>query len=200
MNSTSGQQMLIIGNGGAAIHAIKALREAGFSGNFHQVSDEEGQAFNPMLAPYYLKGALSWQQCFPFGRDFYQNHDVICHFGAPVEYLDARNKTVTLKNNVHLSYDKCLLATGARVTTPPIPGLTSSSFALPLRTPASTLQMQKAMGNAQKVVVLGASLVGVKVAEILIKHHVAVILLDVAAQFLPRGAHPETAAFFINAF
>ena len=65
MNSTSGQQMLIIGNGGAAIHAIKALREAGFSGNIHQVSDEERPAFNPMLAPYYLKGALSWQQCFP---------------------------------------------------------------------------------------------------------------------------------------
>jgi assimilatory nitrate reductase electron transfer subunit/3-phenylpropionate/trans-cinnamate dioxygenase ferredoxin reductase subunit len=49
------------------------------------------------------------------------------------------------------------------------------------------------MRSAQKVVVLGASLVGVKVAEILRKRDVEVILLDVASQLLPRGAHPQAA-------
>jgi len=186
--------MLIIGNGGAAIHAVTAARGSGFEGEIHMVSDTAGPAFNPMLAPYFLKGALSWKHCFPFGRDFYQNHDVTCHFGSPVEHLDAPNKSVLLHNKNRISFDKCLIATGASAILPPVPGLRDSPYAFPLRTADSTIRIQKAMESAKKVIVLGASLVGVKVAEILNKRKADVVLLDVAAQMLPRGAHPLAAA------
>jgi NADPH-dependent 2,4-dienoyl-CoA reductase/sulfur reductase-like enzyme len=189
----SGQQrIVIIGNGGAAIHAAKALRGAGFSGSIQQISDVEGAAFNPMLGPYFLKGMIPWERCFPFGPDFYRDHDIECHFGSPVEYLDPTEKTIRLADNRQFHYDKCLIATGASAVTPPIPGLSDLPSAFALRTPESTLALGNVMSKAKKVLILGASLVGIKVAEILSKKGVEVILLDVATQLLPRGAHPET--------
>lgn len=193
MSISQKQRIVIVGNGGAALHAIKALRNAGFEGSIQQISDAEGAAFNPMLGPYYLKGMISWEHCFPFGSDFYRDHNIECQFGSPVEQIDACNRTITLGNNRHLRYDQCLVATGASVVTPPIPGLSDLPYAFPLRTPESTLSLQEAMSKSKKVLVLGASLVGVKVAEILSKKGIEVILLDVAMQLLPRGAHPETA-------
>ena len=183
------QRILILGNGGAAAHAIMAARRAGFEGEIHLVSDTDNPAFNPMLAPYYLKGALAWKHCFPFGPDFYQKYHVIGHFGSAVKHLDAAEKTALLANGKKISYSKCLLATGASPIIPPIPGLQGSPCTFPLRTADSALKIQDAMQSAQKVIVLGASLVGVRVAEILHKKGVDVILLDVAPQIMPGGAH-----------
>ena len=50
------------------------------------------------------------------------------------------------------------------------------------------------MRTARKAVVLGASLVGMEMAEILVKKGIDVILLDVVDQVLPRGTHPSVAA------
>ena len=78
------RRIVILGNGGAACHAVQAVREAGFRGEIVMVSDLREPAFNPMLAPYYLKGLMDWERCYPFGADFYRRHEVTCRFGSPV--------------------------------------------------------------------------------------------------------------------
>ena len=200
MKTSRQPQILILGNGGAAAHAIMAARGAGFNGEIHLVSDTDSPAFNPMLAPYYLKGVLSWKQCFPFGPDFYRTHKVIGHFGSRAEHLDTSNRSVLLEDKKRLTYDHCLIATGASAVLPPVPGLQDSPYAFPLRTADSTMRIQKAMESAKRVIVLGASLIGVKIAEILTKRNVNVVLLDVASQMLPRGAHPQTAGILKTYF
>ena len=192
--------MLIIGNGGAAMHAIMALRSAGYTGTIKQVSDKPENAFNPMLAPYYLKGAISWSHCFPFGKDFYEKHEVDCRFGAAVTEINTTAQKVLLEDGRRLSYNKCLIATGARPIIPPVPGLEDATRALPLRTPQCTQKIEKACESANRIVVLGASLVGVKLAEIFKKKEKEVLLLDVAPQMMPIGAHPHTAALLEDYF
>lgn len=187
-------RIVILGNGGAAASAVKAARASGYRGEIHLASDGEGSAFNPMLSPYYLKGLVSWEQCFPFGEAFYRDHDVVCHFAAAAESLDTVNQQVTLTTGKILAYDKCLIATGADPVIPPVPGLRNSPRVFPLRSAASVRTLEYALGRARRVVTLGASLVGLKVSEILIKRKVDVILLDVVNQVLPRTAHPVSAA------
>ncbi len=194
------RRIVILGNGGAAAWAAKAARFSGYRGEIHLVSDTGAPAFNPMLSPYYLKKMITWKQCFPFGSQFYRDYDVRCHFNAPAESLDAINQRVTLANGEQLSYDRCLIATGASPTIPPVHGLRESPRALPLRTAASVRNLEKAMTSAKRVVVLGASLVGLKVAEILSNRNIRVILLDVVDQILPRGAHPACAAILKSYF
>lgn len=187
------RNLLILGNGGAAVHAVMAMRSAGHDGPIHLVSDANGPAFNPMLAPYYLKGIIPWGQCFPFGKDLYSRYALTCHFNARIELLDVMNKQVLLADGKRLHYDRCLVATGAGPVVPPVPGLENPARAFVLRTAHQTRHMEEALASARKVVVLGASLVGVKVAEILRRRGVEVVLMDVAGQVLPRGAHPKAA-------
>ena len=165
------ERIVILGNGGAACHAVQAARQAGFKGEIHMFADVDEAAFNPMLAPYYLKGRLPWQGCFPFGEDFYRRHDVICHFGRPVVAVDAVHARCSNDSGESFAYDRCLVATGANATIPPVPGLQESSFAYPLRTSQSTRQLEAVMASARKAVILGASLVGLKIAEILAHHN-----------------------------
>jgi len=194
------KRIVILGNGGAAIHAAQASRNSGYAGEIHMVSDTDTPAFNPMLSPYYLKGVIPWDNCFPFGRSFYTEYDITCHFHASVELLDHVNHQVALANGERLSYDRCLVATGASPVIPPIPGLNDSPRVYPLRTVATVKSLENAIPSAKKVIVLGASLVGLKVAEVLSKRDVKVILLDVVEQMLPRGAHPTSAAYLRKYF
>jgi NADPH-dependent 2,4-dienoyl-CoA reductase/sulfur reductase-like enzyme len=188
-------RLVILGNGGAAINAVKAIRSVGYEGEIHMISDSSGSAFNPMLAPYYLKNIIPWEKCFPFGIDFYRQYRVNCHFGSPVVLVDTANRIILLKNSKRLYYDKCLIATGASPIMPPVPGLRDSTKALPLRTAAQTKALESAIPKAKKVAVMGASLVGIKLAEILRKKGLKVILLDIAQNILPQGSHPKTAEF-----
>ena len=187
------QRIVVLGNGGAAAHAVHAARSTHFTGEIHMISDSCEPAFNPMLAPYYLKGKLSWENCFPFGNSFYSEHDVTCHFGSPVEELDTRAQTVRTLSGEKIGYDMCLVATGASASIPPVPGLQGSPFAFPLRTSESTLKLEKILASARKVVILGASLVGLKIAEIMTRKNARITVVDTADQIMPRGAHPETA-------
>jgi NADPH-dependent 2,4-dienoyl-CoA reductase/sulfur reductase-like enzyme len=192
---TSYAEIIILGNGGAACHAAMALRETDYTGAIHMISDRNEAAFNPMLGPYYLKGRIGWEACFPFGLDFYKRYDIQCHFGSPVIALDAVNRTVRCGDGTTFRYRRCLTATGAAPSIPPIPGLSESSRALAIRSSASILRLKEAMAGAGKLVVLGASLVGLKLAEIMSSRRAQVLLVDVTDQVMPRGAHPIAAAY-----
>src|SRR4030042_5569850 len=183
------QSLLIIGNGGAAIHAIQAIRAAGYKGPPHLVSDTTGPAFNPMLSPYYLAGEISLEQCFPFGQHFYETNSVICHFGSPAEGLDAVDRKVYLKGGESISYDRCLVATGASSDLPPAPGLRDSQYVFMLRTAEQMIRLYRALSGVRKAVILGASLLGIQLAEILIRRGIKVTLVDLTTQILPFTAH-----------
>lgn len=164
------------------------------------VSDRSEPAFNPMLSPYYLKGNISWDQCFPFGRDFYQKYAITCRFGSSVESLDAINRRLYLANGEGITFDRCLIATGASPVIPSIPGLRESTRAYSLRTSHDTKIMEKAISTAKEVIILGASLVGTKLAEILSKKGIKVTLLDIVPRLLPQGSHPDAAALLEKYF
>ena len=189
---------VILGNGGAAISAARAARIAGHRGEIHLVSDTAESAFNPMLSPYYFRGKVPWEGCFPFGEDFYRNHEITCHFGVPVANLEATRQQVTLTDGQMFSYDSCLIATGASPVIPPVPGLRESTRTLPLRSAGSARKLEEAMQTARRVLILGASLVGIEMAEVLVKRGITVVLLDVLDQILHRDTHPSVAVILMK--
>jgi NADPH-dependent 2,4-dienoyl-CoA reductase/sulfur reductase-like enzyme len=192
------KSIVILGNGGAALYGAQAVRDAGHRGELHLISDTAECAFNPMLSPYYFKGKVSWENCFPFGADFYRDLEIVAHCGVAVGSLEAARQQVTLIDGKRISYDRCLIATGASPVLPPVPGLRESSRALPLRSAGSARQLEEAMNTARRVLIMGASLVGIEMAEVLVKRGIEVILLDVADQILPRGTHPSVAAILMK--
>ena len=191
-------RIFIIGNGGAAMSAAQAARLAGHGGEIHLVSIASGPAFNPMLSPYYFRGKVPWEGCFPFGEDFYREQEVTRHCCVPVGKLEAGRQLITMTDGREFSYDRCLIATGAKPVLPPVPGLRESERALPLRSAGSARRLEDAMQTASRVLVLGASLVGIEMAEVLVKKGIDVVLVDVVDQILPRGMHPSVARILMQ--
>ncbi|MBW2065767.1 MAG: FAD-dependent oxidoreductase [Deltaproteobacteria bacterium] len=186
--------LLFVGNGGAAISAVRAARAAGYEGPIRMVADAPGETFNPMLAPYFLAGQIPFENCFPFGRDFYTRYDVRCRFGLPLVSLDPFSREARLADGGILAYDRCLVATGARPVLPRAPGIDESRYVYTLRTPEDTIRLSDAITRTRDALIIGASLVGLKMAEILLSKGARVTLVDIADQVLPGAAHPKCAS------
>ena len=180
---------VIVGNGAAAVHACRALRERGYAGAIHLFSDHPEPPYNPMLTPYYLAGSVDRTACFPFGgREFYAALKVEAHLGAAVVALDARARTVETADGRRMTYDRCLVATGASPVLLPIPGLEGPGV-FTLRTMEDADRLRRALRTgARRGLVVGSSLVGLKVAEALRTRGLEVVLLDTAPHVLPLAA------------
>lgn len=192
--------MCIIGNGCAAIEAIKALRENDHAGQIHLMTNRIWPSYNPMLTTYYIAGKIEFADLFPFGYnlDFYKQYDVKLHFGSPVVELDAENKFIRNEAGCKLEYDKCLVATGAKPFLPRIEGITNSRV-YTLRTVEDALCLRKALQDSpKKALVVGASMVGIKVVELLYNAGLEVCLADQASHLFPLAAHPECAMIIEN--
>ena len=128
-----GSLLAIVGNGGAAAEAVLALRRHGYSGDLHLFSENDRAPYNPTLGSYLLAGAVTKEQVFPFGdaQAFYGGNRVTAHLGQPVTGLDAVRQALRLADGSTCRYDRCLLASGAQPSLPPVSGL-SEAWLLPI--------------------------------------------------------------------
>ncbi len=189
-------KIAIIGNGCAGAECVKALRESGYGGDIHLFTSSRWPVYNPMLTTYYTSGNISFEQLFPYGPDnsFYQNYGVNAHSASPVIALDAENRVVANQEGLELRYRQCLIASGASPLLPPIEGIRSKRVFL-MRTVEDALRLKKALeGRPRRALVIGASLVGIKVAELLYQAGVKVCMADLAEHILPLTAHPACSA------
>jgi len=187
--------MVIIGNGCAGAECIKALRESGYHGEIHLFTDNQWPISNPMLTTYYVAGKIGFEELFPYGagQKFYLKYEVDVYAKSPVVVLDAERKVVAAQSGLELKYDQCLIATGATPLLPPVEGI-GSDRVYTMRTVEDAIRLKEAMTKKpQKTIVVGASMVGIKVAELFYKAGVEVCLADLAQHIFPLTAHPEAA-------
>jgi NADPH-dependent 2,4-dienoyl-CoA reductase/sulfur reductase-like enzyme len=190
-----GKNVVIVGNGCAGAECIKALRENGYEEEIHLLTNSRWPVANPMLTTYYVAGKISFEGLFPYGagHEFYLNYEVGVHTESPVVVLDAEQKLVYAKSGLEIKYDQCLIATGATPVLPPIEGIGSNRI-YTLRTVEDAIRLKEAMTKApKKALVIGASMVGIKVMELFYKTGVEVCLADLAEHIFPLSAHPECA-------
>lgn len=187
--------MCIIGNGVASIEAIRALRENGYNGNIDLISDSFWPSHNPMLTTYYVSKKIDFPDMFPFGynMDFYNKYDVKLHLGSPVIKLDTENRLIESESGAKWKYDKCLVATGASPFLPPINGIDNEKV-YTMRTVDDALRLKEAIVHSPKTaLVVGASMVGIKVVELLNDAGIKTSLADQASCIFPLAAHAECA-------
>jgi NADPH-dependent 2,4-dienoyl-CoA reductase/sulfur reductase-like enzyme len=117
--------VVIIGNGAAAAEAVLALRQSGFREEIQLFADNEHPPYNPMLGTYLVSGAIPRERVFPYGdhETFYAANQVSAHLGEVVVDLDAEARMLTTAGGATCTYERCLVATGARPAVPPIAGL-----------------------------------------------------------------------------
>lgn len=187
----------ILGFGCAGYHCAKTLREEGYTGEIHVFSDTDFPPYNPMLTTYYAGGRLPWEGMFPFGtlEDIARTLELEVHTGQAVKRLDCARREVELADGSRHGFDAVLIATGAKAFVPPIPGLPGENVYV-MRTPedASALRRRLNRGDVRRAVVVGASMAGIKVAELFQQAGVSCVLADQAPSLFPLAAAPEVGA------
>lgn len=188
------KQIAILGFGCAGYHCARTLREEGYNGAIHIFSDTGLPPYNPMLTTYYAGRRLPWEGLFPFGRlkDIARSLRLTVHTGSAVERLDCTAREVVLAGGSRHPFDAVLIATGARVFIPPLPHLPRENVYV-MRTPdhAEALRARLDRGDVRRAVVVGASMVGIKVAELLQRAGADCVLADLAPSLFPLAATTE---------
>lgn len=185
----------VIGFGCAGCHAARALRERAPDSQIDVYSETGGAPANPMLTTYYVAGKIGREAQFPLGtqEDIVRELGIRLFAGTPVKRVLAGARAVELADGRRETYDGIVLATGARALLPPIPGCPEEDV-FAMRTPEDADLLLARIGRGvSSALVIGASWVGVKVAEALYAHHVPTVIADMAPRIFPTAALPGPA-------
>jgi NADPH-dependent 2,4-dienoyl-CoA reductase/sulfur reductase-like enzyme/nitrite reductase/ring-hydroxylating ferredoxin subunit len=166
--SVSGPDPVVIVGAGAAGNAVaETLRKEGYGGRIVVLGPEPDIPYDrPNLSKDYLAGTApeEWIPLHP--QDFYDERKIELMLGSPVTAIDPQGKTVTLEGGRTLGWGALVLATGAEPIRLTIPGADLPHVRLLRSLVDSRTLIEKAKG-AKRVVVLGASFIGLEVAAAL---------------------------------
>lgn len=186
----------IIGFGGGGYHAAKALREADPSAEIEVYTDSPESPANPMLTTYYVAGKISRSDVTPYetAESIARALDLKLQIQR-VKKLCGKKRSLLLSDGTERVYDDIVIATGSHSLVPPIQGLPKDGKGIyMMRTLADADRLlERIQAGLSSAVVIGASWVGIKVAEALYAHHVPTTLADMAPRIFPTATLPAAA-------
>jgi NADPH-dependent 2,4-dienoyl-CoA reductase/sulfur reductase-like enzyme len=128
------------------------------------------------------------------GDDWYADNNVALRLRAEVSAFDPKSKTVTLGDGTSLPYGKLLLATGAEPVRLPVPGADLPHVHV-LRSFDDSRAIAAAAKGAKRVLVIGASFIGLEVAASLRARELEVHVVAPEKRPLERVFGPELGDF-----
>jgi 3-phenylpropionate/trans-cinnamate dioxygenase ferredoxin reductase subunit len=190
------EHLVIVGGGQAAAQAVQSLRQQGFAGPITLVSDEPFAPYQrPPLSKKYLAGELPRERLLLRPASWYSDQGATLELGARAQELDLAARTVRLRDDRTLHYDRLLLATGSRVRRLDVPGSELDGVHY-LRTVADVDAISAALRPSSRIVLIGAGYIGLEVAAVCAQRGFAVTVLEAANRVLARVVSPEVSAFY----
>jgi nitrite reductase (NADH) large subunit len=183
---------VILGNGGAAISAVKALRSIDFDDEVTIISREGGPAYSPVLTTDYLAGSIDYQATFICDDSFYQQNKVSTLFGKNVIKIDTGIKKVSTDSGEVLKYDNLLIASGSSPVVPSMAGVNLPGV-FTLYSGNDAQEIMAFLAEKETVAVIGSGLIGMQVLQALVTRGKSVVLVEMMAQILPQILNQEGA-------
>jgi len=184
----------IVGFGTAGYHAVKAIRQHDKNGKIDVYCNTGMAPYNPMLTTYYASGKLSYEGMFPFGDlQTIQDAEHFEYKKETVKKVHAQSREIETSQGIY-HYDKILVSTGARAFGPSVKGAREEDiFFMRTVEDAEKLKTRIELKNVKNAVVIGASMVGIKVVELLNKNGIHTCLADLAPCIFPLAAYHDVA-------
>ena len=191
------QVVAIIGWGTAGVNAAIALRAAGYAGAIRAFSDTDIPPYSPILTSYYVGGAKTYDECFPWSADELAELNVEVVPGSRVVELDPDAHRIVTEAGRESSYDKCVICVGARPMTVGFPA-DCGYEPLVLRTMDDAERMKAAFEDPAcgRELVSGASMIALKCVEAALNRGLDVSLVGMNGHILDFSALPEAAKRF----
>ena len=143
------------------------LRRKGYQNSIIMLSSDDALPYDrPNLSKDYLAGTIPFDYV-PLRDDrFYADNGIDTRIGQTALQVDIRAREVIVTGGGKISYDRLLLATGAEPVRLTIPGA-DQPHVRTLRSLADCQAIIERAKAARRVVVIGASFIGLEVAAAL---------------------------------
>jgi|GEM_PF-233530 len=185
-------EIVIVGNGAAALSAIEALRARDRCSRVTVVSRESCRPYSRVLLPYFLRGRLESEGVFIRSRRYYHEMEVRPLLGVSAERLDVRSCRLVLSDGRRLPFDRLLLATGSSPVRPPVEGLEGPGVRH-LWTLGDAEALDRVFRPGARVVVVGAGFVALQAAWAAVKRGLDVAVVELEERIMPRVLDDEGA-------
>lgn len=188
--------IVIVGGGHAAGQAAASLRQENYEGEILVIGEEPHIPYQrPPLSKQYLSGEYDLGRVHLRPARFYESRDIDVRCGVRVERIDPDRQRVACSDGAEISYDRLLLATGARARR-----LSTTGGDLPgvhyLRTIADVDAIKEDFRPARRIVIVGGGYIGLEVAAVATKAGLAVTVLEMEDRILKRVTTPTMSAFY----
>lgn len=192
---------LLIGGGPASVAAAQAIRERDAEGGIVLVGEESHYPYDkpPLSKQYLLKDDFTADDASSKFDNFYPDNRIDLRRGVRAARIDTAARRVTLENGDTVTYEKLLLATGARPRRLDVPGgdLTGIHY---LRTVDDAHAIREAIRRGGQAVIVGAGYIGIEVGAACAERGLGVTLIEIASQSWPRFASAEVAGHVRGVF
>ena len=158
------ESVTIIGGGAAGLAAADMLRREGYSARITIVSADDSPPYDrPNLSKDFLTGNAPAEWMPLRSPEYYAERKIELVLGAKAQSIDIQQRKVVLANGRQLDFGALLLATGADPVRLDIPA-TGGARLFYLRSFDDSRTIVAAAVSAKRVVVVGASFIGLEVA------------------------------------
>src|SRR6266496_3158999 len=156
---------LIIGNGIAGVTAAEILRNEDAAADITVIADDPFPVYYRPALKDYLAGRVREDKLWARPNSFYQDHR-IRFLSDRVVGIQAGQHTVQVQSGREVTYDRLLLANGARASRLNCPG-TNLIGVTTLRTVADYQAVVSHLGTARRIVVSGSGTLALETIETL---------------------------------
>jgi len=177
---------LIIGCSIAALSALEEIRRVNSKDEVKLVTMEDHPPYCPACLPYLLTGRITEAELWMRDEDYFKNLGSTLVRGKEVTRILPEKKEVLYRDGSSENYDTLLIASGSEPVEPPVKGLAEVET-LGYRTLDDHRNLVRKLEGKREVAILGAGLVGMKLAAELLERGCQVSIVEKEPKVLSEG-------------
>lgn len=189
-------KIIIIGGIAAGMSAAAKAKRVNPDAEIIVIEQEDYISFGACGLPYYLGEEFNdEQEMFARTPEQIERLGIKLLLRHQVESIEFATKTLAVKNLStnevsHETYDRLMLAVGAKPFVPNIAGIDSSDV-YTITKLNEVKRLQQELSNYQNIVILGGGFIGIEVADQLTKAGKNIHLIEMAPHLMNRSFDPE---------
>lgn len=182
-------RIVIVGGNAAGVSAASAARKIDRKANITLITEESYPPYSRCGLPYVISGDISrFEDLVIFPHSYFQMMRLDLLTQTTVKYVKPNEKVVIIEDaegkTETISYDKLILATGAKPFIPPIRGIKKREVYTLRNIKDGRLISRQALAGKQAVII-GAGFVGLELAHALSIKGVKTLIVEMMPQILP---------------
>ena len=185
-------KIAILGGGVAAFEAANAARKFSAEVKIDIYSSEALPPYRrPALSGMLANFTINEKMFFIKPESFYTENNISLHLNKSC--MEIKENSLIFADGTQADFDKLIIATGGVACRPPIPGNDLPNV-YTFRNFADLEKLNTAVAGIKNAVVIGGGVLGLELAESLLKRNIHVTVLEMNSQLFARKLSAEAAA------